>query len=83
MANHEHVVTLKKYMVLFRSGAGVSCEAANPAAAVQLAKAEQRALGRTKKELKVERVVERTWEDGGGHETPPLSKLQPAARAGA
>ncbi len=53
---------LKTYMVLFRSGAGVSGEA-SAAAVVQLAKAQQRALGRTKKELKVERVVERAWED--------------------
>lgn len=32
----------KQYMVLFRSGVGVSCEAADPAAAVQRAKAQQR-----------------------------------------
>lgn len=56
-------MALKKYIVLFRSGAGVSCEAEDQAAAVQLAKAEQRAMGRTKTELKVERVIERKWED--------------------
>ncbi len=56
-------MALGKYMVLFRNGAGVSCEAEDQEVAVQVAKAEQRTLGRTKKELKVERVVERTWED--------------------
>ncbi len=33
-------MALKKYMVLFRNGARVSCEAVDQAAAVQLAKAE-------------------------------------------
>ena len=58
------MTALKKYMVLFRNGAGVSCEAADPATAVQLAKAQRRALGWTKKkDLKIDQVVERKWED--------------------
>ena len=58
------MTTLKKYVVGFRRGAGVSCEAPDPAAAVQLAKAQQRALGWTKKkDLKIDQVGERKWED--------------------
>ena len=57
-------MTLKKYMVVFRSGAGVSCEAEDQGEAVKLAKDQQRALGRTtKKELKIEQIIERKWED--------------------
>lgn len=65
MKNQESTA-LRKWIVLFRNGVGVNCEAVNPEAAIRLAKAEQAALGRTKKELKVERVVERRWEDDGG-----------------
>lgn len=71
MANAEPSSTLRKYIVLFRNGAGVNCEAVDPAAAIWLAKAEQEALGRTKKELKVESVVERKWEDDGRVAWPP------------
>ncbi len=70
MAMSKDAITLKTYMVLFRSGAGMSCEAENQAAAVQLAKADQRALGRTKRELK----VERTWEDDGTRPPPPSKR---------
>ena len=70
MASQKDATTLRKWIVLFRNGAGVNCNAIDPAAAIRLAKAEQQALGRTKKELKVERVVERTWEDDGGGAWP-------------
>lgn len=74
MANAEPSSPLRKWIVLFRNGAGVNCEAIDPAAAIRFAKAEQEALGRTKKELKVESVVERKWEDNGsGTWPPPLS----------
>lgn len=71
MDNQEQSTPLRKWIVLFRNGAGVNCEAVDPAAAIRLAKAEQQALGRTKKELKIERVVERKWEDDGGGTWPP------------
>ncbi len=42
-------MALRKYMVLFQSGAGVSCEAEDQEMAVQGAKAEQRCLNREKR----------------------------------
>lgn len=66
MASQEETAPLRKWIVLFHNGSGAGCEAVNPEAAIRLAKAEQAALGRTKKELKVERVVERKWEDDDG-----------------